>query len=1074
MKHHPSQKKVKHLRNYRIFSILLLLFGCLILYGARADFGKILAEETDTVQFKVHGKPLQEAYQNECDITILVPDSLFQKETEVWILAEDKEEILQKDVIWKTGKKDNSTVITISKGYHVAIELRHLHKDQKATSSLVSIDQKAPHILVKVNDQEVDSFASTYHEKMKFDVSFHDEYPDPVKNQIRIWKNQKEVKLSLIWDKKRENVSWNIEEEGDYRIQIRSEDIVGNISYFNKYRKGFMLDTSVPTIRILDDGKEVALGQRLEKESEAMLTIQVKEMHFDKKDSYILRNGLRQHTIWKLNDGYYQTEWRSKTTCEEDIGVHLQDEAGNLYVQQSYVHLSVDLDAPIDHIRLNDKVGKEEVPPFFQEYVQVHMIAEEKRLLQEKSYLIINKNIIPLNWKDHSLGKEAVYELGEGTWEVGYHLEDHGGRITEGQLTSTFIIDTHSPKVQIQMNTTPCQKNANTLHILVDDPHLNIDDIHVSCHSKQGSVQPVWTHKENRFSTDILCDAEGEYHVNASVRDQAGNKAIYSLNDKPYETEWKPQNFVIDKTAPIVSMSRSQSFFSNTQEQKVHIVLEEVNPIHKGVRPSVYLNGNVVDVPIKEFVSGSQLHYELSCHEEGQYEIHYSAEDQAHNQAVYTVQNKKVDQGTLKFVIDRSSPKIHLQKVAAISMRSQKVMFQVQDAHLKEYTVHILRNGIPLYDKTYASTAERELEMQEKDGHQGDYEVRITAKDEAGNASESEVLKFLIDHKLPEVQVQLNGLLIQQGESYLTNQKIQMHIVSSDTHLLYQTIQIYEDEKLIKTMQQKEAVDLTIPAKKDEHHHYLVKVIGIDTAGNKREVVKRFEIQTKIHDIAIGNDVFHGKPFAGNWKPMLANKKIKYQVVDCRLYKNGVLQPYQWGKEIHEDGDYQLELIVQDPAHNQTHLSPAFRFTIDKTAPIIAFIDQETKKEVLDHVHPDTLIRIQLQAYSPQEDKDQVLSVQMNGKQLSNQRQISLKEKGEYVITATAKDEAGNITKKERKIQVSDHPPVVQEVSSVSASPASPVSIPKVQQQTKIIWFYVGGVGFLLIVCTILYVRRRT
>lgn len=1065
------------MNNRKLLYVLLLLFGLTFLYFGKAApviTAQNLKEDESGVTFKVRGKALRSAYQHEIEVIVQVPDQLYQKNTEIWIRNDqDTKGKLYKEAVWKENEKGYKSEVKVRKGQNISVEVRHLAQEAPVVSSVFSIDQKAPLIRVQVNGQAIDSLAESYTQKMKFEVFFEDENPDATKYEIKIQKGKEQMDLPLVWNADKTSVRWLLDEDAKYRIQIRAEDSAGNYSYFNKYRKGFQLDTTQPYVRVLEDDWELKQGNVLRREKETALTVRVKEDYFDKKKSYILRNGQRQKTTWnKVGDtGDYQTIVKADTTREEDIGIHVEDIAGNVYESLNYCHLSIDLDAPIGKLFFNEIDSEGQLPNFFRTNVQVRMQVDEKRLDLQQSYLLVNDKRIPLDWQNTLSGYEALYELKEGENHVSYHLQDQGSRVSESSHGSSFIVDTQAPKARIEMSGLPYQRSTQKIKIKVMDSNLNPDDIHIY---DKGNIKRKlkWQKLDHGYASELFIDTEGAHSIQIDAVDMAGNLAVYALNDGEYTTRWEPINFIMDKTAPRVSMTRSKGYYSNASRQTVHITQIEEHPVDR-MKLRVMRNGKEIHTPIREMIQGNRIEYQLVFDKEGHYVVQYESVDRADNQAEYHVNGNKAESGTLDFVLDHSAPQIKLELLEqGHSNHSQTVQLQVSDDYLKDYEVQVIRNGVVMSRDIYNKAETRILTMQEKEGNQGQYEISVKAKDRAGNTQEAKTVSFLIDHKLPQIKVDLNGLFLKQGAAYLTNQNVQMHISSSDEQFAYQKVQLYKNDKLVQTIQNKDAVDLIIPAKKGENHQYTVKIESTDTAGNVRVSEKNFEVQTKIHKLAIKNDVFHGKPYAGSWTPELSDKTKEYQIVDARLYKDRKLQAYRWGDKISQDGDYKLELIVQDKAHNQTHLSPAFRFVIDQTGPQISLLDTLSGKEVLDHVLPDTTILVKLADTG--QGKEEIISVLINGKKVEKSKegyQLVLEDSGTYDISVSARDEAGNVSKMTRKIQVSEHPPVSEKADTSSKTVRS---VENVNSHTQTIWFYAGGIGLLLMLGAVLYVRRRS
>lgn len=202
-----------------------------------------------------------------------------------------------------------------------------------------------------------------------------------------------------------------------------------------------------------------------------------------------------------------------------------------------------------------------------------------------------------------------------------------------------------------------------------------------------------------------------------------------------------------------------------------------------------------------------------------------------------------------------------------------------------------------------------------------------------------------------------------------------------------------------------------MPSKEKESSYSFYLTLK-DKAGNITHKEFQIVLDSLLADPQIGNDVFHGTPYSGSWKPKLKGEDKDFKILNYVMLRNQKVYPYEWGKEIKEDGFYELQVYVQDNAQNQKGFLQPFRFEIDTTAPKLAMMDENGNM-----IEQNAKIKkknLQLSILMEEDKNDEKLtSLYINGikqKVNNNQNFIFLPETGLVKVEAQAEDAAGNIS----------------------------------------------------------------
>ena len=247
---------------------------------------------------------------------------------------------------------------------------------------------------------------------------------------------------------------------------------------------------------------------------------------------------------------------------------------------------------------------------------------------------------------------------------------------------------------------------------------------------------------------------------------------------------------------------------------------------------------------------------------------------------------------------------------------------------------------------------------------EGNYELVITAVDKAGNKTEA-VVKFSIDKTAPKIVV--TG--VENGKAHNTS--------------ITPVIKVDEEATVTTTLNGKAYEGKEI----SEEGNYELAITAVDKAGNKAEAVVKFSIDKTAPKVDV-TGVEDGKAYNTSIIPVI---KVDDKEATVTTTLNG--KAYD-GKEISEEGQYELAINAVDKAGNKTEV--LVKFAIDKTAPKIVVKGIESGKVYDKEVTP--IISV--------DEKDATVKLMLDGGEYDGKSPIS--KVGKHKLEVTATDLAGN------------------------------------------------------------------
>lgn len=632
--------------------------------------------------------------------------------------------------------------------------------------------------------------------------------------------------------------------------------------------------------------------------------------------------------------------------------------------------------------------------------------------------------------------------------------------------STTFSIDTTKPVLQLLLEDEDITihkgdlffRSAKHMEVIVSD--ILLEEALCTLQINGEKVPVEWNREEDTYRTVLLFDKEGIFDILYHVEDKAGNVLEQST----------PFRLLFDFTAPLVDIRGNQQLITEQFSTMYtdNLVLDfTVTEMQLNVERSyILINGKQERLIWKK---DGKYHAQRTLHD-GSYQITYHIEDMAGHSSEKSFEKE--------FYVDSISPRIEVDS-NAVEVQNKDVGMNIQiiDQHVKDreivYTVNQqVRKLEPEWSKQAGSYSTYLLFQEE-----GVHEVTIHASDEVGHRTLSNTYSFTIDKTAPTLQIEMNHIQAKEHVPYITNNDVELLIKIQDSHMKTRNIELFKNGQIVRQQDEGNQSTWMVKAETNQNDDYDVRVRASDQAGNESISTISFAIHTNIAPVVIDNDIFHGLAVAQSWIPKVKGESETYRVLDCTLQRNRKKVPYIWGTAIEQEGDYALDIVVIDDAMNIALLSSTFYFTIDKTAPVIDLLMLDTMSPVSSEIAEGQELQLKIQQYDSEKRKaEKFTSIIVNGEEIPNLDIMNKEkeflyqplEKGSYVIQASAKDEAGNMTEKMWDFHVVDHPKVTKKKTPI------PPSTQQVEETGKKVWYALPVCIGIILVGTFYYGRKRT
>ena len=753
----------------------------------------------------------------------------------------------------------------------------------------------------------------------------------------------------------RDTVSGTISNNGEYTITVNATDAAGNAA--EQKIVSFIVDKKDPELSIKGVKKDEFYNTK-----NISYKVSAKDISaLDENNSEVL---VPKVTI----DG---KEAKAEDTVELSEGVHsikaqVTDAAGNS--QEKSVSFEIDVTKPEVSLEktscVNDlkKISGDGDDKNL-ESMTLTAYCEKKPETKDKFSVSGKKG--PL-----SLKKDYDGESDNDIWTFVMSATDKAGNVST--VTRTVARDTVAPKISLEKVERYINKDVN-IDASVSDPNPKDAKLIVERNGKE-SEKPLKT----------TLSSEGDYVVTVKAVDEAGNKSDKSIK------------FTIDKTPPKTTLSApsghnksvsSVSAKSNEDGNAYMTVQCDGKTIYEG-------KSKDNDIAFSKF------------NRDGEYTVTAYTIDLAGNKSAVEKQD---------FVIDSTAPVVNLTGVTDGSFANKPVTItaEVNERFFDTNNVTFTYNGtqIPFNGKSANSKVSKVINQD------GIYEIKLFAKDKAGNVSQTKTLKFTLDTKKPEITIAVP----EQG-TYDT--VMAPRITIKDEYFKS------KDISLSKSIPFRDAFGKTggtrtysdIPKLKENDGVYTLTVQATDEAGNVSTETKTFMVNrfgsvfnlksqpSEYSKEADSDVVITEKNVSGieSYSIKVFRDAESFEAENVKVNTEDGLTTYTIPKSnFDKDGIYKVAITTKDKAGNTSKSKFKEKFVIDNAAPVITYTGVEPNT-----AYQESTVKMYIQATDTlTEDPD--IKVTSGLKKLP----VKEDEDGKYVnlkygynqnIKITATDKAGN------------------------------------------------------------------
>lgn len=820
--------------------------------------------------------------------------------------------------------------------------------------------------------------------------------------------------------------------EGRYRVALNGADKAGNPA--EQVNRNIVVDKTGPKLEILgiEPGKMT--------KSPVTLTYQAvdKNHDFDQYKVTVRRTDLagtnevlvEQNAADWIKTGYeadrqqdYTTTKTSTYTTEGNYEITLEgvDKAGNVGAVQT-ITFSIDHTAPvISDISYSDVYGL--LAPkygiiFSNQMIRVKFRVTDRVVGVEDSYVYVT-----LGEAKDRMAAAPLYMARKG--EQGYYyvyvpsdvmMTEYDGVITlwandrirneSDAQTIRLIQNTDKPEIVMDcdLDYTKWQSRDVTFHTKVADNKSGLKEVTYSVDGKE--VKKVeFTEFVKEYTYDLTAtktaDKVSGYTVDIRVMNNNGTESEAS------------RRVYIDKDAPAIRLSGVQNGTHYNKTQTIRAEVQDVS--FKNTKTEYYVTRTIDGKTYTEkYTPFTMRKYEDRCTrrfgKEGRYQVYAVTTDGAGN---------RTRSNTLRFVVDKTAPKLAISGVESGSMNGDSVTLQFA---LTDSFYMTADASIRIEKTLDGQTTHSEVTSFPKKGkysslnrtfdEDGTYDITFTAKDRAGNVAKSEKISFSVDRTKPEIQITGTSNYEQWDrpvtvrfaveESYYAGNHITIQGTRQDINGNVEELELpaisnaAKLSSLIQTFSKDGIYDFAISAK--------------DEAGNQDEKEIHFildQTRPEIHKVAQYQGGYYQEFKVAD---TLEEVFKDLTVVSYRILLNGM--EYDGVTPVTEEGKYNLSVEVQDElGHKSTE---NVEFIIDHTAPKVIFTGVKEGQSVTESGS------VILSLTNPE---DEITAVSMNGVEYdADTRQLDYTEYGSYHIDVECMDKAGNHVV--RTIQFTYHNPL--------------------------------------------------
>lgn len=591
------------------------------------------------------------------------------------------------------------------------------------------------------------------------------------------------------------------------------------------------------------------------------------------------------------------------------------------------------------------------------------------------------------------INNPAVFEAAnDGKYEITYVATDKSGRVNDEKTkTITFIVDNKNPELTLDFITTPSSK---------DSRYYN-DAVAMSYSAADSDMKSYTLTDNGVVVASGNAGVSSSYTIIKQASFEGSHKVVLTSTDNSGNTSSKTLEFYMDFTAPSMSAVLNGSSISSNNAGRY---LQADGTITTAVTDN--LGNDTTDITRTVVMTKPDKTSTTTTNKigagsetfttEADYVVTYTAVDLAGNSSTF---------GPINFRVDKTAPALKITGVNGTANHDVTVSFGMEEAFywdIKNATVKVYKK-IDGQSESLLRTVDFKASglnstMSETFTEDGEYRFEFTAEDMAGNTANANYT-FIMDKNAPLITLSVENYAktkdpvdfgVNLIEGFYTSNKVTLSGTRTDVDGKKTDVKF--DDYNFKSQRESNFLQQF-----KEDGIYDITVTAVDAAGNKSEKSVHFTIDKTAPEI--GDLSKYDGTTVNKFEFDMNNADLYKDLTTCDItvYLDGI----EWdGSSALDDGSHVLKVVATDELGNSSEKEVTF--LLDTKAPTILV----TGIKDGDRIEDPTTITVTVQL-----DSDKLTNVQLNGQLIEikdNKAEIVVNKKGDYKLTATAEDEAGN------------------------------------------------------------------
>ena len=865
---------------------------------------------------------------------------------------------------------------------------------------------------------------------------------------------QVESKTGSEWKQASEHavLSYMFEEDGEYEILFKAIDHAGNAS--KEYEWTFTIDQTNPVIDIdgVEDGDHYAQTKEVQ--------IDITDRNLTDQTIHVTKNG-KEYDAGEVaieenenNDIVASLNHSFSQEGEYEIAVKASDAISNQSTETIAFVIdktapSIDIDDSIRSHLTKDVINQKGINEFIDinlkelyvstkkvEVSHIHLNGQKESIAEDEAGKWVE---ISQDEYTFELNEEAFQQ--DGKYTITVNAQDKAGTKAKEQSIS-FVVDNIKPEITLS-SIKRYNDKAVTQKITVEEYNFKQNNVNVEVFRENSKGKFIlvddvkkWENKAKQTSLVLPFAEDGTYKVVVNATDNAGNKAVEQSN-----------LFTVDTIKPTINISGIEmtseiKHYNTNKPVKVEINDKNINEattkveIQKLNRNTGKMEPYKKHAPIKITRKTALFSHDFTTKDEGLYRMKVSAGDKSGNRAA----NQEVT-----FVIDKTPPKLAINGVEnnAYYDTNKRVSVSINETNFatNDVTFSVLRNGQDItnqVEKKQGSKWRTQSRLSTLDYEfttDGFYEIKIGARDAAGNIAQSKNVQFTIDKTNPVIDI--TG--VDNDEHYNVDKTV--NVVIRDVNLKVNNIRVTRNGNpydvggfSIDSNQYADSFANLRHTFKAEGKYDIV-VDAVDQAGNSATEQISFTIDKtppvitpvmKEDGTVLKDGQYINKVFTPQFQLDEADDKIVS--VTLNGGENIANKIPMASKEMF----YKYNVLARDKAGNET--THQISFTVDVTKPTINITG------IVDGFFNDDVTPVVM--YADKHLDESKSSVTLNGQPYTNGTLLS--EERDYVLKAKITDLANNVTERTIVFTIDKTAPVIKFENELSGQYFNESIIPEI------------------------------